>query len=282
MGSNSSEVNSLYIIGDLHGQIDKTVRLLRNANLLDEQTTWTGGSATLWFLGDFFDRGPDGIACVDLVMRLQREADDAGGAVRALLGNHEPLLLAAQRFGQRSTGHMSTMFVMNWLHNGGLLQDMERLTAAHVEWLTALPAMARVGDRLLVHADSWIYPTYGHTIDEVNRAISAILRGDDACAWDALLHRFTQRSIFTDAVPANAQPASLPVGASGADRAREFLRIFGGRQLIHGHTPIHYVTGKPSAAITEPLIYADGLCVNVDGGLYLGGPGFLYAPPPPE
>jgi len=29
-------------------------------------------------------------------------------------------------------------------------------------------------------------------------------------------------------------------------------------------------------------VYAGGLCVNVDSGMYLGGPGFVYRLPVPE
>jgi hypothetical protein len=29
--------------------------------------------------------------------------------------------------------------------------------------------------------------------------------------------------------------------------------------------------------VTEPLVYADGLCVNIDSGMYLGGPGFYIS-----
>ncbi len=34
-----------------------------------------------------------------------------------------------------------------------------------------------------------------------------------------------------------------------------------------------------SVAPKAPFIYANGLCVNVDGGMYLGGPGFVYRLP---
>ena len=63
--------------------------LLRSTNLVTDELRWGGDNATLCFVGDFVDRGPDGIGCIELVMRLQREAADAGGQVIALLGNHE-------------------------------------------------------------------------------------------------------------------------------------------------------------------------------------------------
>ncbi len=36
------------------------------------------------------------------------------------------------------------------------------------------------------------------------------------------------------------------------------------------------MTGVPPAQVVPPLTYASRRCVNVDGGMYLGGPGFLH------
>jgi hypothetical protein len=68
----------IYIIGDVHGQLKKLVKLLQDAHLIDAEYTWKAGTATLWFMGDFVDRGPDSIAVLDLVMRLQSESAAAG------------------------------------------------------------------------------------------------------------------------------------------------------------------------------------------------------------
>lgn len=274
-----NEANPLYIVGDIHGHFDKLVNLLRRTSLIDAEHAWCGETATLWFLGDFFDRGPDGIACIDLVMRLQGEAKEAGGTVGALLGNHEPLLLAAQRFSKHAVEQVSTLFVMNWIHNGGVLADIEQLTPAHVAWLSELPAMTHVGNRLLVHADSWIYSEYGDSVDEVNRNIASVLQGNEPGAWDRLLHQFTRRFAFAEKMPRRFADAIPMRDQPGATRAQAFLDKFGGEQLVHGHTPIHYITRQPCAQIDEPLVYAGGLCVNVDGGIYLGGAGFVYTPP---
>lgn len=280
--SSPNENAPLYIVGDIHGHFEKLVKLLREAELIDAQHAWCGGEATLWFLGDFFDRGPDGIATIELIMRLQCQAAAAGGTVGALLGNHEPLLLAAQRFGRCATDEVaeqiSTLFVMNWVHNGGVLRDMERLTPEHVEWLNGLPAMALVGNHLLAHADSWIYSEYGDSIDQVNRNMAAVLQGDDVEAWDRLLHQFTRRFAFVEQMPRRFFDETPMNEHPGPVRAQAFLDKFGGQQLIHGHTPICYITRQPAPQINEPLVYADGLCVNVDGGMYLGGNGFVYAP----
>src|SRR5690242_8301691 len=89
----------LFIIGDVHGQLEKLIRLLRGAGLVGKDLAWSGGGKRLWLLGDYVDRGPDGIGVLELVMRLQGEAARAGGEVGALLGNHDVLLLSARRFG---------------------------------------------------------------------------------------------------------------------------------------------------------------------------------------
>ena len=39
------------------------------------------------------------------------------------------------------------------------------------------------------------------------------------------------------------------------------------------------MTGRAAADVTGPFVYAEGRCVNVDAGLFLGSPGFLYELP---
>src|SRR5450631_3863885 len=90
-----------YVVSDVHGHVKDLVAALRQENLLDSDRAWCGGQARLTFLGDYFDRGPDGIAVVDLVRRLQDEAATSSGRVDALIGNHEILALGMRRFGDR-------------------------------------------------------------------------------------------------------------------------------------------------------------------------------------
>jgi hypothetical protein len=263
-----SHPRPVFIVGDVHGQFERLITLLTGAGLIDsDDLSWSGADAVLWFLGDFFDRGPDGTGVIERVMRLQRQAPCSGGEVHSLLGNHEPLLLGARRFGAAtglSTGPGGT-FLSDWEANGGVARDLERLTPEMEEWLINLPALSLVGERLLVHADALFYREYGSSVEEVNRAITAVLHGSDAAAWDRLLDQFSERDAFQ--------------GTDGADRALTVLEVFGGgaaAQIIHGHTPISRQTGQRPEQVTAPLVYADGLCVNVDGGIYLGGHGFVY------
>ncbi|HEV2583442.1 MAG TPA: metallophosphoesterase family protein [Ktedonobacteraceae bacterium] len=253
---------STYVIGDVHGQLKKLTRLLQDAQLISDHLTWEAGTTALWFIGDLLDRGPDSIGVLDFVMRLQGEAAAAGGQVGCLLGNHELLMLGAYRFGRRSTG-LGSNFIAKWKQNGGNRKDLARLTMQHLDWLAQLPAMAMVEDRLLLHADAPFYIRYGNSIEEVNANIRGLMSRSDALAWEELLEDFARRGVFASR-------------ENGEDFARRFLSIFGGQQIVHGHTPISMLTRHALKHIIEPLVYAGGQCINVDGGMFLGGQGFVY------
>ena len=76
-------------IGDVHGDFDDFVAILRRTGLIDSQNHWTGGKTTFVQVGDLLDRGPKPREVMDLMMALEKEAVQAGGRVVSLLGNHE-------------------------------------------------------------------------------------------------------------------------------------------------------------------------------------------------
>lgn len=256
----------MYVMGDIHGQIAKMTAVLNEAGLIDGRARWTGNTATLWFMGDYFDRGPDGIAATDLIRSLQTEAAADGGRVGALLGNHDVLLMAAHRLGERRSGGPGGTFVSSWRNNGGVESDLARLDDERIEWLCSLPALALDGGRLLAHADATFYQVYGRSVEAVNANIQAILADDNATAWDHLLDYFSQRRAFQDR-------------DLGPARVGRILALYGGRQLVHGHTPIAKLTGCAPESVSGPLIYAGGLAIDVDAGMYLGGRGFVACLP---
>ena len=256
------ETEPVFVIGDIHGYLHTLVKLLQSAGLINHAHNWIGGNAILWFIGDLVDRGAESIAVLDLVMRLQQEARAAGGSVDCLLGNHELLLLAAYQFGRRSTG-LSSNFITKWRRNGGNKNDLAKLTKAHLTWLAERPAMSLLRNTLLVHADATFYTRYGKSIAEVNDTFRTLLKRSDALAWEELIEAFAMRGIFLHK-------------EAGDTFVARFLSIFGGERIVHGHTPISTIIGGPAKKVTASYVYASGKCIDVDGGIYLGGPGFVY------
>lgn len=256
-----------YVVGDIHGHRAELVEELRKTGLLDAEENWTGGSARLWFVGDFVDRGPDGVGVIDFVMRLAEQAAEAGGVVDTLLGNHEILLLGMHRFGDTEvpSDFGPRNFARSWAMNGGRASDQEALTDKHIEWLSQRPAVTLLGDHLLMHSDTTEYLNWGSSIEEINTAVRDLLSGDELSEWWECWRRLTTRFAFR--------------GPQGAEVAERLLDLLGGTQIVHGHSVIADQLGVAPTEITEPLRYADGKALGVDGGLFVGGPCLVVALP---
>ncbi|MFJ7151185.1 metallophosphoesterase [Streptomyces sp. NPDC100445] len=258
----------LYVVGDVHGYLDELMTALRAQGLVDAAGQWSAGTSRLWFLGDFTDRGPDGIGVIDLVMRLSAEAAAAGGYCKALMGNHELLLLGAKRFGDTpvNSGAGTATFQAAWLLNGGQKTDMDRLQDHHLQWMARLDAVEEVDGYLLIHSDTTAYLDYGDSIEAVNDTIrEALTRNDADEVWD-LFRKFTKRFSFRD--------------EGGADAVRSLLGTYGGTRVVHGHSPIPYLLGEVGSedgeegtgpSVEGPHVYADGLAIAMDGGVTMAG-----------
>lgn len=82
-------IERIVAVGDVHGAYDNLVQVLQNAGLIDDKLRWVGGEAHLVQNGDMVDRGPRSRKAMDLLMKLEDKAEDAGGRVHVLIGNHE-------------------------------------------------------------------------------------------------------------------------------------------------------------------------------------------------
>lgn len=80
-----------YAIGDIHGDLDQLLAILRSLSFVDRRLEWIGGDALVVQLGDLLDRSRSGDERIllDLTERWERQADAAGGAFIPLNGNHE-------------------------------------------------------------------------------------------------------------------------------------------------------------------------------------------------
>ena len=76
-------------MGDWHGDLGAARVALRLAGAIDDEGRWIGGTLVVVQTGDQLDRGDEEQEVLDLLDRLGAEAAAAGGAVHALLGNHE-------------------------------------------------------------------------------------------------------------------------------------------------------------------------------------------------
>ncbi len=84
-------VGKIVAVGDLHGDYDNFVKILKGTGVIDDDLRWVAGETHLVQIGDIMDRGPDARKIFDLLIGLELEAKEAGGMVHVLLGNHEEL-----------------------------------------------------------------------------------------------------------------------------------------------------------------------------------------------
>lgn len=71
--------NDYFVVGDIHGHLEKLELLL---------TKWNPKEQQLVFLGDYVDRGPNAKGVLKLVQKLVKEEDAV-----AIMGNHESMLI---------------------------------------------------------------------------------------------------------------------------------------------------------------------------------------------
>jgi len=102
----------IYVLGDIHGDFDMLIKILKQLKLINNDLKWSGGKKVLVQVGDLIDFCRPGIdengkriPCSDIRSRKKKFADDlrlikyvtelanqarsAGGHVILLLGNHE-------------------------------------------------------------------------------------------------------------------------------------------------------------------------------------------------
>jgi len=187
--------------------------------------------------------------------RLQEEAAAAGGEVNSLL--------CAYRF--RDSNHTDGLSVYDhWLRWGGIESDFEGFTDKHADWIRTLPAMVLRDDTLMIHADAMLYVNHGLTIDAVNESFRQLMDSYDLPRWMSTLASFGEHMAFSG------------LDITGSKRAEQLLSLYGGSLLVHGHTPIPFARQIDAETVTEAWSYAGGRCLNVDGGMYMGSPGFVH------
>ena len=87
-----SGASKMLVIGDIHGELDRVLKHLTVNKIIDENGNWNWGDGHLIFVGDIFDRGNKVTEALWLIYALSKQAEEQGGNVHLILGNHEPMI----------------------------------------------------------------------------------------------------------------------------------------------------------------------------------------------
>lgn len=177
-------VQRVVAIGDVHGDFERFVQVLRLCKLVDEKNSWSGGKAHLVQTGDVVDRGPDSKKVMDLLMQLEEQARRAGGAVHALIGNHEYMTMAGD-LRYVSSGELTAFGEAPRTTPVGAMPERPfpayqaafAPTGKYGRWVLSHNAIVRVNDTLFMHGG--LSPAFlRRKIHDLNEAVRAELRGE--------------------------------------------------------------------------------------------------------
>ena len=76
-------------IGDIHGDLDNVLELLKRISVIDEKNHWIAKDTLLIQLGDQIDRSHQDKAVIDFFQNLKQVALQSSSDVLEILGNHE-------------------------------------------------------------------------------------------------------------------------------------------------------------------------------------------------
>lgn len=140
------KVDSLYVVGDVHGRYDQMTNLLEKANIIDEQLNWMAGKSHVVFLGDVFDRGDDVTKVLWFIYELEEKAALAGGKVHLVLGNHEIMTMTKDlRYVSRKERNIA---VAHGLSYDALFHPIDSYLGA---WLRSKVSVLKIGKIVFAH-----------------------------------------------------------------------------------------------------------------------------------
>ena len=222
--------DKLLAVSDIEGNFNGFQQLLRGAGVVDARLNWRFGRGHLVLVGDFFDRGLNVTECLWLIYKLEREAEQAGGRVHFIVGNHERMNL---------TGHYKYVRRKYFRNADTLGVPYARWydrAAVLGQWLRAKNVVEKVGSVVFVHGG-------------ISPQIAA--EGLSLTQLNAMARRSIDTPItaLTPQARRVTQPPGSPDWYRGLVREEPsekeiaaMLRAYGATAMVVGHTPVESIS----------------------------------------
>ncbi|RZT91088.1 calcineurin-like phosphoesterase family protein [Ancylomarina subtilis] len=246
-----SGVDSIMVVGDVHGEFDTMKTLLIANQVIDKKGNWQFGKNHLVFVGDIFDRGDQVTEALYFIQILSRKAQEQGGCVHLILGNHEVMILMNDtRYISGKYRNMSKRLLTNYYNFFAENTDMGR-------WLRSLNSVIKINDKLFVHGG------LSHDVVEKNLSIDQINE-------DIRYSLLNARSMSAKELKQKIYFPGNPLWYRGYMRESryysritdkeldEVLSFYGAKQIMFGHTEldeIKFFYQKKICALNVPMGY---------------------------
>jgi hypothetical protein len=240
-------------IGDVHGDLVALGSILTERSLIDEDGRWIGADAHLVLVGDLVSGDGDSRLVISFVLRLEAEARRAGGAVHALLGNHDVALLAKKNEPRRRERKLFEVFPVVGAESTSV-RDAFRGHTPPAQWLRRRNAILKIGDTVFAHAglDDWALE---QDPDRINATVRTWLKfwqgvGEKPPAetrW-AVGKLAMRRGSRHETGPLWTRVFKLrdesddrrPAGAPKRKKLAAILEKYRGSRLVIGHAPVRH------------------------------------------
>lgn len=140
-----NERKKIFAMGDLHGQMDAMLEMLRNQKIIDQNNRWHWGEGDLIITGDIFDRGRKVTETLWFLHNLKQQAQRQGGNVHVLLGNHEVMTMTGDyRYLHPKYKHFAVFFQQE-------ISELYGMDTFLGRWLRKKNVTMKLNDIVFVH-----------------------------------------------------------------------------------------------------------------------------------
>ena len=264
-GTQPSTHSRVVAIGDIHADAGAMRRALRLSGAINEKDEWIGGTMTIVQLGDLIGRSDDEREVLDFMFELQKRAAQRGGAVHALIGNHE---IMGARVDNQAVGRnpFPAYEKLTGLNRNDprlrILPPNERARGAalmagglYARRLAAFPTVLKLGDSVFVHGG--VLPRWAkYGVEQINREVSQWLSVGGLEPDATLGVDDGEQVMWTRQFSSNVDDRDCAL-------LDESLRILSARRMIVAHTVHPEITARCNGRLWA---------VDVGMSRYYGGP----------
>lgn len=236
----------IIVIGDIHGDYDTLVHLLRKLKVVDATLNWTAKNTIMVQVGDQIDAGTrytegdaiefnnshsvSDVSIITFLNQLHIQAIKHKSAVLSLIGNHEIM---------NTTGDFTYVSKRDLRQLGGVVnrRKLFQLNGPFCRMLAySRYGVLKIGDCIFVHGGLEESIVMHHTPEQINAILQKYLTGRLNPTEYDLFYKF----YLDDKAPVwsrSQSPTSGRMSTAQKERCKKMLKHWGGRYLFLGHTP---------------------------------------------
>ena len=229
----------LYVFGDIHGDFNAFINVLKKAKLIDNDYHWCGGNAHVVQVGDILDRKirdteytdeDSEFKIISLILKLQLESYTSGGGFHPIIGNHEILNILGifDYVSPMGLSHFKT------------IEDRRKYFSIGGDFCKYLACgwnpIIKIGDYIFCHGGISLKIANNYSINDINFIMRDTLYGND---YHLNQKYFTELFLDEKSILWN-RTYSIPLEKNEKiekNNLDKILKIYQGKYLVIGHTP---------------------------------------------